>query len=163
MYKQGIKYGLISGNICGIVMTSAYFTGLLNGYMVYITLSNIFFMFMGPFLGIYFARRLQNGEITFMNALKVGLSAAGTACLVFTSYTAFYYLVINPDFALKHLRDIEISLRQSGMVGDKLAEEMKGYKEMLTAPKEIQKFFLGDLLVYSVYAFIGAVILCKKD
>jgi Flp pilus assembly protein protease CpaA len=163
MYKHSLKYGAASGITLGTIMVATYYAGLPTRGNNYLLLANLFFMFISSFLTIYTVRKINGGDITFKDALKIGLLAGWLTTLIFTIFTAVYYNFLNPNFADKYLVDIEISLKQAGVTGAELKKEMAQWRIDISANNRTLMVLNKSALSSGLLAAINAIILCKKD
>jgi hypothetical protein len=163
MYKYSVKYGLTAGILCGSIMVTAFYSGISTRGNSYLTISNLFLMYLPSLLTIYSARKVNGGEILFKDALKIGLSASILTSMVFSLFTATYYYVLNPNFAVKYLVDIEISLKQAGVTGAELKKQMAEWAADISPWNQTFKTFFSATIFTAILAAINALILCKKD
>jgi hypothetical protein len=120
-------------------------------------------MYLPSLLTIYSARKVNGGEILFKDALKIGLSASILTSMLFSLFTATYYYVLNPNFAVKYLVDIEISLKQAGVTGAELKKQMAEWAADISPWNQTFKTFFSATIFTAILAAINALILCKKD
>jgi hypothetical protein len=163
MYKLSLKYGAAAGIICGSMMVIAFYSGIPTRGNRYLTLANLFFMYIPSFMTIYSARKLNGGEITFKEAIRIGVSSGILSAFIFGAFTASYYFFLNPNFADKYLVDIEISLKQAGITGAELKKQMAEWKADMSPGNQTIKTLFATTVFVSVLAAINALILCKKD
>ena len=163
MYKYSIRYGLAAGIIIGTIMVTAFYSGIPTRGNKYLTISNLIIMYLPSFLTIYSARKFNGGEILFKDALRIGVSASILTSIVFTIFTATYYYLLNPNFAIKYLVDIEISLKQAGITGVELKKQMAEWAADMSPGNQTFKTFFSATILTSIIAAINALILCKKD
>lgn len=163
MQKFSLRHGAIAGIGCGLLLTSAYLLGFQTKGNRVLILATLLLNYSASFGAIFFARKYNNGEIDFKNSIKIGISAALIYALIFTAFTAFYYYILNPNFADKYLVDIEISLKHLGKTGDALKKDMDEWREDMSAYNQTLKLMFSNAISSSVFAAINALILCKKD
>lgn len=163
MLKFSLKYGILAGSLSGTMMMIAFFSGIPTRGNNYLLLGHLLFMYLSSFLSIYMAKKFNGGEIEFSKALRVGVSAALLMGLIFASFTACYYYILNPNFADKYLVDIEISLKQAGIIGAELKKQMAEWKEDMSAYNQTLKILISSSLIAIILAAINSLIFCKKD
>lgn len=163
MYKYSLRYGIISGNLAGLVMTTAFFLGIPTKGNPVLMLILLILIYMQSFMTIYHSRRFFEGEITFKNAFITSTASSMLYTIFFASYTLFYYTQLNPHFADKHLIDIEISLKHSGISAAEVQKQMSEWRADLTALNQTKNLFFGCSAFVIILSAINALILCKKD
>jgi hypothetical protein len=163
MYKYSIKYGILAGALSGTIMVIAFYAGYPTKGNRYLTVINLILMYAPSFLAIYSVRKVNEGEITFKNALKIGILASVIGIFIYTCFSATYYYILNPNFANKYLPDIEISLKQAGVTGAELKKQMAEWREELSAFNRTITIFFGSSILSSILGGINALVLCKKD
>jgi len=163
MYKHSLKYGAIAGILCGSMMVIAFYSGIPTRGNRYLTLANLFFMYIPSFMTIYSVRKLNGGDITFKEALRTGISSGILTAFIFGAFTAAYYYFLNPNFADKYLVDIEISLKQSGVTGAELKKQMAEWAADMSASNQTIKTLFVTTVFTTILSAINALILCKKD
>jgi len=163
MYKHSLKYGAIAGILCGSMMVIAFYSGIPTRGNRYLTLANLFFMYIPSFMTIYSVRKLNGGDITFKEALRTGISSGILTAFIFGAFTAAYYYFLNPNFADKYLVDIEISLKQAGVTGAELKKQMAEWAADMSASNQTIKTLFVTTVLTTILSAINALILCKKD
>jgi hypothetical protein len=163
MKITAIKYGALGGTLCGIMMTAAFYAGIQTKNNEYLTLGTLLLNFSACFFPIREVRQKLGGEIEFKKAIGISISAGILAAIVFSIFTITYYTILNPNFADPYLNDIEISLKQAGLKGEALKNEMQQWRQDLTAINQTAKTLLGFSFLNSIFAAISSLILCKKD
>ncbi len=163
MYKHSLKYGAIAGILCGSMMVIAFYSGIPTRGNRYLMLGNLFFMYIPSLMTIYSVRKLNGGDITFKEALRIGISSGILTAFIFGAFTAAYYYFLNPNFADKYLVDIEISLKQAGVTGAELKKQMAEWAADMSASNQTIKTLFVTTVLTTILSAINALILCKKD
>jgi hypothetical protein len=162
MKKIVFKYGIISGFIGALTLIVPYYMDIPtrgNRFLIMIVFMALYF---SSFLAIWEARKIDNNEIRFLKALKMGVSAGLIASLFFSFFTAIYYFLLNPDFASSDLKDIEIMLKQQYQ-GAELQQKLIAYKNEVSAWNEAFTKLKGSTITSVILAVVNALMFCKKD
>jgi len=163
MKLLGLKYGASAGLLAGLMMTTAFYCGIATKNNQYLTLGTLLLMYSSTLFPIMHTKKLLGGEIEFKNAFKIGLSSGIFCALIFTLCTLIYYSILNPNYSYKHLVDIEISLKQSGLSGVALKHDMDLWREDMSVRNQVTKTMIAMSIFNTVLSAINALILCKKD
>lgn len=163
MLKKGLIVGIAAGVACGLSQLIPFLLGYSPRNNPLANLMLLLCVFFGPFAAIYTVKKINGGEITFFQALKVGVVSALVSTTVFILFTAVYYYVLNPNFAVQYLKDIEISLKSSGVTGKEFKEQMESWKEDFSPENQLITKYVSMSIFASFFGLINAVILCKKD
>jgi hypothetical protein len=140
MKKTILKFGLISGAFCSLMMAAtAPFhdqIGFDKGYFVGYTL--IVLSFLLVFLGIRSYRdNAGNGQITFAKAFAIGISITLITCICYVVTWEIIYFNFMHDFMDKYSAYMVEKARASGATAAAIQAqvlELKKYKEMYENP-----------------------------
>lgn len=163
MYKFSLRYGSLSGIAIGLFMLTLYYFRIPTPGNPYALITNLLLSMSSPFFAIWHLKKYLGGEIDFKTALRIGILAGFITAVIFAIFTAIYYYFINPDYADKYLKDIAISIKQSGVTGKEFNKQMAEWKEEFTAFNQTYNIFIKNSFLGCILALINALILCKKD
>ncbi len=170
MKKVVLTFGLLSGAIIVVLMFATMplqnnaqlrNSGHLIGYTtMLIAFSMIFFAIKS------YRDQHQNGEITFVKGLQIGLLITVIASLSYAIGWEFYMKLFAPDFMEKFTSHLIEKAKESGISGAELnALEIKyeGYREMYKNPVIRFGMTLMEIVpVGIIMSLIPAALLRKK-
>jgi len=165
------KYGLLAGVInAGLMfalmpiwMESKNFTlGEIFGYLSMILALSLIF------LGIYqYRQRHNNGVISFLKALKVGILITLIASVIYVAGWMMYSSFMNPGMMDEYFAHAIEQVRQSGASDEEIKakiEEMESFKEMYQHPLiQMGITFTEIFPVGLLMSIIAALVLKRKQ
>lgn len=163
MKFQSLKFGIISGALCGTMMTTAFYLGIETRNNSNLVLPLLLFVYGGSMFTIKNAKKVNGGEIRFFKAFLTGIVSGILTAIVFATFTYVYYTFLNPNYAEKYLVDIEISLKHVGKTGAALKKDMDEWREELSVHSKVSQIFINMLVFTAILSLINAIIFCKKD
>lgn len=174
MKKIILKYGLLSGSIIALLMMSTTLIIKSIGYekvgldnAAYIGQSTILVSMLVIYFGVKSYRDNQNnGKITFVNALLVGLGIMIISCIAYslTWLVVYYNFLPNfiDDYATYYIDKMKSTGSTQAEINQKL-KEMQGFKSWYSNPFSIFLITLIEPLpVALVVVLISALILKRR-
>ena len=170
MKKTILKYGLISGVLCAVMLVSTLplegRIGFDHSYYVGYTL--IVLSFLLVFFGIRSYRDTEgNGRITFGKAFAVGISIMLIVCVFYVATWEVLYFTVMHDYMDKYAAYVIEKARASGASAAAIAaktEEMKKAKAMYEKPLyNVAITFLEPFPVGLVMTLISAALLRRRE
>lgn len=155
--KSGILYGVLFGVIMVLEFVIMYIIGMKSlvdtSFGVIVNIANYLIL---PILFIYigcnnYKKNINNGFIRFGECLKIGVSIAFIAAIIYASFSVVFNLIF-PEFI-----DKMISISKTSM----LKENPEITSEQLEMGLSMMKKFSNPMIVFPVtlamYSFIGLI------
>jgi hypothetical protein len=169
MKKTVLTFGLISGAVAAVLMTSlvsfVYRIGFDKGVILGYT-AIVVSLLLVPFGIRSYRENVGGGSITFGRAFAIGILITIISCVCYVIAWEIVYYNFLPDFGEKYAAYMVEKARVSGatqQVIDATLQEMKGMKAMLDNPLiNAALSFIEPFPVGLIITTISAVILRKK-
>lgn len=155
--KSGILYGVLFGVIMVLEFVIMYIIGMKSlvdtSFGVIVNIANYLIL---PLLFIYigcnnYKKNINNGFVSFGECLKIGVSIAFIAAIIYASFSVIFNLIF-PEFI-----DEMISISKTSM----LKENPELTSEQLEMGLSMMKKFSNPLIVFPVtlamYSFLGLI------
>lgn len=170
MKKTILTYGLISGFIIMLFMIASTYLFYKNpdmGFSEIVGFTGMFIAFIFVFVGIKNYRDKQNaGNITFLNAFKIGFFIALISSCIYTLVWLVEYHFFLPDFMEKYAASAIEKIKSSGLGADEIntqIADMKSMQESYKNPLFMIGITLMEVLPIGIFvALVSALILKRK-
>lgn len=162
-----IKYGSFSTLLLVVLMSLSFFMADDSNYSVQeiIGYSSMVISMVFVFLGIRYYRDYErNSEISFVQALKLGLLIALVPSVAFGVFDVVYTEFINPDF-MENYQQYYVEQMKGTMSEEEFevaVAQMKSQMEMFQNP--VAQFFIMGLTVFliGIVASLLSALVLKK-
>jgi hypothetical protein len=169
MKKTVLTFGLISGAVAAVLMTSlvsfVYRIGFDKGVILGYTAIVVSLLFV-PFGIRSYRENVGGGSITFGRAFAIGILITIISCICYVVAWEIVYFNFLPDFGEKYAAYMIEKARAAGASQQAIeatVQEMKGMKVMLDNPLiNAALSFIEPFPVGLIITLISSVILRKK-
>jgi hypothetical protein len=162
--RVGVKYGVLCGLVCFLIILGLYFTGVNPfgemGRITYVPIP----VFL--FLAIRYYKLFNDTEIGFLKGLRVGLSVSFYTALSAAMLVFLFVHLAGAEVLQNHINEMRALLdetreQQISLLGQELYDE--GYKalssitpSMLAADDFVRRIFVGG-----IFSLIAAIFFRK--
>lgn len=171
--KAAIKYGLITGLISAVFLFGFFtLTVWLNDKfswgMQASSIRGLGGLLSIPIqaVGIYLAMqqtKTHTGQLTYMQAIKTGVTVAATIAVVVAVFSFLYCQLINPGFAEYMIKDAQKTMIANGESQQQLNQDLVSVSKQFTTGAQVMMALAGQFVVGSIISLIiGLFIKTKK-
>lgn len=118
------------------------------------------------FLGIrHYRDQDLNGQISFLEALKMGLLIAIIPSILFGAFDYLYTTVLNPDFAETYMNAIleQQKAQLSAEEFEKVASQMKAQMEQFGKPHHMALLMVVTVFAMGIIASVISALLLRRS
>ncbi|MCC9136124.1 DUF4199 domain-containing protein [Pontibacter silvestris] len=162
--RVGVRYGVLSGIACFVVVLVLYFVGV-NPFG---NMGRISFVPIPVFilLAIKYYKKYNDTELGFLSGLRVGLSTSFYTALTASLLVLALIYLVGPELLQRHITEMQTLLtdtkeEQIAVIGqenfDKAYEAMSSLTPGMLAADD----FIRRLLAGAAFALVGAVFFRK--
>ena len=146
--KFALNYGIILGLILVIIIAVMYVTNMLiEGVqwpmVIYYVLFPVFLIYV-----ISQFKKANNGILSLVDALKVGIVTAILSALVYGVFSLVLYYVVDPDLNAKLME----------VTREKLYENPRMTEEAVETTMEMAKKFSGPIVGVAIWTALSAIL-----
>lgn len=171
--KTFVKFGLITGLLVGLWNISCFsIVSWLNGLLhlgipaarlrAYSGLLGIVILAVGIWLGMKNARRQNNFQLTYGQAIKTGIFMSLIAAVIVSCFSFLYCTIINPGYTDFMVKETGRSLTESHYTTEQINRQLQSARDFFSTRSQVLQALVGQSVAGTICSLIMGIFMRTK-